>query len=131
MLAIGNGATTRSILRLEAGVALAASLLGYSLVGGHWLLFAVLFLVPDLTMAGYLRNPAVGAMIYNAGHSYILPAALAAVGFTGGPPILESLAIIWMAHIAFDRLLGFGLKYPDRFGHTHLSGHSVLGAAGV
>jgi hypothetical protein len=123
MSIVGNGASMISILKLEAGAALAASLLGYSLMGGHWLLFAVLFLLPDLTMLGYLRNPAAGAMIYNAGHSYIAPGALAAVGLVGGLPIVEPLAIIWIAHIAFDRVLGFGLKYPDRFGHTHLSGH--------
>jgi hypothetical protein len=30
------------------------------------------------------------------------------------------LALIWFAHIGFDRLLGFGLKYPTRFKDTHL-----------
>jgi Domain of unknown function (DUF4260) len=29
-------------------------------------------------------------------------------------------AAIWIAHIAFDRLLGFGLKYPEAFKPTHL-----------
>ncbi|MEM6559127.1 MAG: DUF4260 family protein [Myxococcota bacterium] len=27
---------------------------------------------------------------------------------------------IWIAHIAFDRALGFGLKSPAGFKHTHL-----------
>jgi hypothetical protein len=82
-------------------------------------------------MLAYLRNPAFEAMIYNAWHSYVSPAALAAVGRIGGLPIATSLAIIWAAHIAFDQLLGFGLKYPDRFGRTHLSGHSLLDASGL
>jgi hypothetical protein len=30
------------------------------------------------------------------------------------------LALIWLAHIGVDRLLGYGLKYPDRFRETHL-----------
>jgi hypothetical protein len=28
---------------------------------------------------------------------------------------------VWLGHIGMDRLLSFGLKYPDRFRHTHLS----------
>jgi hypothetical protein len=31
------------------------------------------------------------------------------------------IALIWIAHIAFDRLLGFGLKYPTQFKDTHLN----------
>ena len=30
------------------------------------------------------------------------------------------LALIWAAHIGFDRLLGYGLKYGAGFGFTHL-----------
>jgi hypothetical protein len=29
-------------------------------------------------------------------------------------------AVIWIAHIGMDRMLGFGLKYPTRFEDTHL-----------
>ncbi|HEY2386937.1 MAG TPA: DUF4260 family protein, partial [Candidatus Binatia bacterium] len=29
-------------------------------------------------------------------------------------------ALIWLAHIGMDRLLGYGLKYPTSFHHTHL-----------
>jgi hypothetical protein len=28
--------------------------------------------------------------------------------------------LIWASHIAFDRLVGYGLKYPTQFGDTHL-----------
>jgi hypothetical protein len=31
-----------------------------------------------------------------------------------------SLALIWLAHIGFDRALGYGLKYAAGFGFTHL-----------
>jgi hypothetical protein len=115
------GTAVTLILRVEAGLVLAAALLGYWALGGNWLLFALLFLVPDLTMLGYLRNPGIGAVVYNAGHTYISPAGLALAGFVAGAPLAEHLAIIWAAHIAFDRVLGFGLKYPGRFADTHLS----------
>jgi hypothetical protein len=31
------------------------------------------------------------------------------------------LGLVWLGHIGMDRLLIFGLKYPDHFQHTHLS----------
>jgi hypothetical protein len=31
-----------------------------------------------------------------------------------------ALALVWLAHVGLDRLLGMGLKYNDRFAHTHL-----------
>jgi hypothetical protein len=30
------------------------------------------------------------------------------------------IALIWGAHIGADRMLGYGLKYPTAFKHTHL-----------
>ena len=30
------------------------------------------------------------------------------------------VALIWLAHIGMDRLLGYGLKYPSAFKDTHL-----------
>ena len=35
-------------------------------------------------------------------------------------PVLLPPALIWINHIGVDRLLGYGLKYSDGFGWTHL-----------
>jgi hypothetical protein len=32
----------------------------------------------------------------------------------------EDIALIWLAHVGFDRALGYGLKYATAFGDTHL-----------
>jgi hypothetical protein len=32
----------------------------------------------------------------------------------------QGVAAIWAAHVGFDRLLGYGLKYGTSFGDTHL-----------
>jgi hypothetical protein len=90
-------------------------------MGGGWALFAGLFLVPDLSMLGYLAGPRLGALGYNAGHSYLGPALLGVIGLAAASPLAAQLALIWSAHIGFDRLLGYGLKYPSAFGNTHLS----------
>jgi len=42
------------------------------------------------------------------------------IGWLAGGEMWWSLALIWSAHIGFDRLLGYGLKYPSAFGPTHL-----------
>ena len=111
---------TRPWLRAEGAAALAASLWAYGTVWAGWLLFAVLLLAPDLAMLGYLRGPRAGAVLYNAAHSYVAPATLAAVGVLAAVPLAVPLALIWTAHIGLDRMLGYGLKRPTGFGDTHL-----------
>jgi hypothetical protein len=117
----------RTLLRLEGAAALAAASFAYSGLGGRWSLFALLFLLPDLSMVGYLAGPRAGAACYNAAHSYLGPALLAGLGAAAGVHGILSIACIWAAHVGFDRLLGYGLKYGTRFGDTHLgrlgSGH--------
>lgn len=113
-------ATPRILLRLEGLLVLAGATMAYAWLGASWWMFALLFLIPDLSMLGYLVNRRIGAAIYNAGHSYLLPACLAAFGWLSDLPNLFPIALIWVAHIGFDRAVGYGLKYPDAFKHTHL-----------
>lgn len=82
--------------------------------------FASLFLVPDLSMLGYLRGPRVGAVCYDAAHSYVGPLALLGVGGLAAAPTAVAIALIWIAHVGFDRALGYGLKYGTAFRDTHL-----------
>ncbi len=110
----------RALLRLEGAIGLALALLLYERHKGSWLLFLALIAVPDLSMLGYVRSPRAGAALYNAVHTYTLPALLAGYGVIGESPLTVLLALILFAHIAADRLLGFGLKYPDAFTDTHL-----------
>jgi hypothetical protein len=111
---------TRPLLRLEGLAALVAAVWGYALAGASWGLFAVLLFVPDVSFAGYLRGPRVGAAVYNAAHTYVAPALLALVAHLAGWTLGLSIALIWTAHIGLDRLLGYGLKLPSGFHQTHL-----------
>jgi Domain of unknown function (DUF4260) len=110
----------RILLRLEAVAAAAAAVAAYAHLGGDWAMFAALFLVPDLSMLGYLVNPRVGATAYNTAHTYLLGAALAGVGLWLCSHGLLLVATISCAHVGFDRALGYGLKYATAFGDTHL-----------
>ena len=110
----------RILLRLEGLTLLLAMVLLYALWGGSWWIFAVLFFAPDLSFIAYLSDPRSGAIIYNAAHSYMAPVALLTVGLAIAEPLTLSIAMIWLAHIGFDRALGYGLKYGRGFGFTHL-----------
>ena len=111
-----NGAP-RIWLRLEGAAVFALALWLYA--GESWLLFAALVLVPDLSFAAYLAGARIGAAAYNAMHSYVLPLALAAAGIVTDTVALP-VALVWIAHIGFDRMVGYGLKYPTAFQETHL-----------
>jgi hypothetical protein len=110
----------RTLLRLEGLTLFASMTLLYAVWGGSWWIYGVLFLAPDLSFLGYLAGPKAGAIAYNAMHSYMGPMAMMTVGFGFAPPLVLSIAIIWLAHIGLDRALGYGLKYTAGFGFTHL-----------
>jgi hypothetical protein len=113
--------TPRPLLHLEGAAVFALSLLAFHWGRSSWLQFALLFLAPDLAMFGYLANARVGAICYNAVHTYVVPLALAGYALATGHGAILAVALIWIAHIGLDRMLGFGLKYPTRFKDTHLN----------
>jgi hypothetical protein len=108
------------LLRIEEAFLLAAVLFLYQHLLYSWLLFAILFLAPDLFMAGYLINSRLGSATYNLAHTLWLPIALLFASYLLHWHIAPAIALIWIAHIAFDRLLGYGLKYPTFFKDNHL-----------
>src|SRR5258706_8485917 len=110
----------RVVLRAEGLSLLAAAIALYAHIGGDWRMFALLFLVPDLSFAGYLAGPRLGALTYNAMHATIAPLLLGATGLALALSIAANLSLIWLAHIGFDRALGYGLKHAKGFGFTHL-----------
>ncbi len=110
-----------ALLRIEALTALLVSLGLYAWLGDSWVLLAVLFLAPDLSLAGYVAGPRIGTITYDLAHTCSVPLALLAAGLLADHSTVVSVALIWLAHIAFDRLIGYGLKYPTAFKETHLA----------
>jgi len=108
------------IVRLEWAVVAAAAIVFYAWSGGSWWLFGLLILAPDLSMFGYLGGPRIGAIAYNALHILIVPVLLLLVGYLSGHTVAIAVALIWIAHIAIDRALGYGLKLSTGFQDTHL-----------
>jgi len=107
-------------LQIENLAVLSLCAAAYSRTGLGWLWFAAFFLAPDLSMLGYIGGRKLGAGAYNIGHSYIGPIIVMAAGFVLHIQPLLGAGLIWGAHVGFDRMLGYGLKYGEGFGFTHL-----------
>jgi hypothetical protein len=106
--------------RAEGAALLAAGAAIYHMRGGNWLIAVLVFFAIDLSMIGYLANPKVGSWVYNLGHTLATPIVLYFIARAADSSALTLLALIWLMHIGIDRLMGYGLKYPDSFQHTHL-----------
>jgi hypothetical protein len=109
------------VLRAEGALVLAAATYAYAQMGFSWWIFAVLFFAPDIFMLGYLGGKKLGAIVYNFGHTYLVPAILLCAGWALASPLAMAITFIWIGHIGFDRIMGYGLKYASGFKFTHLS----------
>lgn len=110
------------ILKLEEAMMAATGiyfLTIYDLGLSVWL-WIILFFSPDAGMLGYLVNTKVGAFTYNVFHHKGLAIAIAATGYFLHQDVCIAIGILLFAHSSFDRMLGYGLKYPDSFQNTHL-----------
>ncbi len=108
------------VLRLEgASLALAATWVFYT-TGTSWWWFLALALAPDVGLLGYLAGSRIGAVTYNVTHTLVVPLALAAFATIVGAAMALAVAAVWIAHIGIDRVVGYGLKYPDGPRTTHL-----------
>ena len=129
-----SGETTgavRVLLRLEGLCVLIATSVAYAKFGLGWGTFALFFLTPDVSLLGYFAGARIGAISYNTAHSYIGAIMCLLAGFVIPDQTILSAGLIWCAHIGFDRTLGFGLKYSDGFGFTHLGRIGRFSASNV
>jgi hypothetical protein len=107
-------------LRLDGLVLLVVSIGLFFTTDQPWWLIPLIIFVPDIFMVGYLGNTRIGGFLYNAGHSYFLPAILTITSLWQHSELGLALGLLWFAHIGMDRVAGYGLKYSDSFKHTHL-----------
>jgi hypothetical protein len=111
----------RALLHLEGAAVFILATLVYFLLGHPWWIFLLFLLAPDLSAIGYAFGMRAGSIIYNLAHITVWPLAIGVVGWWLGWSWAAPVALIWLAHIGMDRMIGYGLKYPDAFKHTHLN----------
>jgi hypothetical protein len=110
----------KNLIRVEELALAALAVFLFRGLGYAWWWFAVLFLAPDLSMIGYVAGPRVGAFTYNLVHHKAVAIAVYIGGYFAGSHAMEFVGLVMLAHSSADRVLGYGLKYPDSFQHTHL-----------
>lgn len=110
----------RTLIKLEELGLFLLSIFLFSQLDYPWWIYLVLLLAPDLGMIGYAFGPRVGAAAYNTTHHKGLAALIYIAGSVYGLPALALIGLIMLGHSSLDRVLGYGLKYPDAFQHTHL-----------
>ena len=119
----------KTLLKLEELAELLVATLVFAHLPYPWWYLPALFLLPDLGMLGYLASPRLGAFTYNLLHHKALALAVGALGWGLGQPLLLLAGTVLLFHSAFDRLLGYGLKYATGFKNTHLG--TLNGAVSV
>ena len=82
--------------------------------------YGALFLLPDLSMLGYLVNTKTGAHLYNIFHHKGIALGVYGLGLVFNQPSLQFTGLLLFGHSAFDRIFGYGLKFSDHFKNTHL-----------
>jgi len=116
----------KQLLSLEEAAQLTAAIVALSFMPFHfaWYVWVVLFFLPDVSMIGYLGGPRLGALVYNIVHHKALGVLLFLAGLFINYETMQLVGLLLFAHSAFDRILGYGLKLPDSFQHTH---HGMAG----
>ena len=87
------------LLQVEGAALFGASIWAFRKLGAPWKLFWYGLFVPDISMIGYLLDPATGAATYNTIHTETLPVLLACAGWARNNRRWMYFALIWFAHI--------------------------------
>lgn len=89
-------------------------------LGFPWWAFFAWLLAPDISLIGYLVNTKIGAILYNLAHHKGVAILVCSAGLYLVNREMQFAGILLFGHSSMDRILGYGLKYPDNFKNTHL-----------
>jgi len=115
-----NFSLPKMMLHAEGGAIFITAILLYAKLGANGWAFLLLLFIFDLFMIGYVVTPRLGSIIYNIGHTEMMPLGVGVIGLLLNNETIIAFGLIWFAHIGLDRLMGYGLKYPTQFKDTHL-----------
>jgi hypothetical protein len=107
-------------IALEEAAMFGLSIFLFSQLSFAWWWFLVLILTPDISMLGYLVNTQMGAMAYNFFHHKAVAIVIYVTGLFLNNEVVQLIGLILFGHSSMDRMMGYGLKYPDSFQNTHL-----------
>lgn len=110
----------KKIIALEELAMFILSIVLFNRLSFAWWWYPALILAPDISALGYLLNTRVGAMTYNFFHHKAVAIVVYGAGLYFHNEAIQLTGVILFGHSSMDRMLGYGLKYPDSFQNTHL-----------
>lgn len=110
----------KTLLKAEYTALFLIGIFAFYQTGISWWWFLAFFFMPDISMLGYAAGNRFGAVSYNIFHHFASGVLCFVLGKYLNIHNLEVAGIILFTHSAFDRILGYGLKFPDSFQNTHL-----------
>lgn len=106
------------ILRLEGIVLLLATTAAFTKTGQPLWWAGVVILLPDFVLPKRVRDTRIGGLVYDVTHTYPLPSIVMFIAVVTDYEFvlpITAIALLWFAHIGFDRLIGRGEKYDGAF----------------
>ncbi|GAB4124748.1 MAG: hypothetical protein Fur005_39570 [Roseiflexaceae bacterium] len=64
------------------------------------------------SLAEQLINWRVGNVSYNIAHTLAIPLVISGIALVTGSELGQQVALIWLAHIGMDRMVGYYFKNP-------------------
>lgn len=110
----------KNIIRIEEAMQLVLAIYLSSHLPFAWWLYVALFLAPDMSMLGYIFGTRIGAYCYNIFHHKGIAISVYLIGVYASSHVVMFGGLLLFGHSAFDRILGYGLKFSDDFKHTHM-----------
>jgi len=110
----------KKVLKIEELVMFGFSIFLFCQLSFDWWWYLLLFLAPDIGFIGYAINTRVGAFLYNILHHKGIALSLYVIGVYLNETYFQLIGVVFFGHAAFDRALGYGLKYSSSFNNTHL-----------
>ena len=110
----------KNLLKLEELFMFGITIFLFSRMDFAWWWYPVLLFTPDLSMLGYRGGTQAGAFTYNLVHHKAIGVSIYIIGTLSANPAVQLAGLILFGHSSMDRILGYGLKYPDSFQKTHL-----------
>ena len=110
----------KNLIKIEELAMFLLSIYLFNKLSIAWWWFPALLLAPDLGAIGYLLGNKTGAISYNLFHHKGVAIGVYLLGIWTTNTPLELAGIILFAHSSMDRFFGYGLKYDEGFGFTHL-----------
>ena len=110
----------KTLIRLEEAAQFALTIILFAKLSFAWWVYPALFLLPDLSMIGYVVSTRVGAFTYDLVHHKAVAVAVGVAGLFLANDYLMLAGLILFGHSSMDRIFGYGLKYATGFKFTHL-----------